>query len=93
VEDELRKCWRRLAEAETSAEEFKSCRDLLEIAHEEKINMEKAKIVQILEAGFSEHQKLGMWAQLELAVVSPADLDPDPVAFFYIKYHSPNFHR
>jgi hypothetical protein len=38
----------------------------MEIAHEEKINVEKAKIVQILEAGFNERQKLGMLAALNM---------------------------
>jgi hypothetical protein len=59
VEDELRKCRRRLTEAEETAENYRARLELLEIAHEEKITDEKAKIVQILEAGFNERQKLG----------------------------------
>jgi hypothetical protein len=64
VEDELRKCRRRLAESEADADDMRARLQLMEIAHEEKINEEKAKIVQILEAGFNERQKLGMSAIL-----------------------------
>jgi hypothetical protein len=62
VEDELSKCRQRLIQAENAAEDFRTRLELMEIAHEEKINVEKAKIVQILEAGFNERQKLGMLA-------------------------------
>ena len=51
-----------MTEAEETAATFRTRIELLEIAHEEKISEEKAKIVQILEAGFNERQKLGMSA-------------------------------
>jgi hypothetical protein len=66
VEDELSKCRQRLIQAENAAEDFRTRLELMEIAHEEKINVEKAKIVQILEAGFNERQKLGMLAALNM---------------------------
>jgi len=62
VEEELGKCRERLVQAENAAEDFRARVELIEIQHEEKINLEKAKIVQILEAGFNERQKLGMLA-------------------------------